>query len=125
MTALISWLSTLTLRLYRNVKTPVVTDTAAAYTEANFGGYAAIPLTAWAAAILDAAGNAESDVATLTFTCSSTSPGTSIIGYYLTDPGGVAIFAEQDPAGAFVMDVVGKTYKVTPSGFLGALTGTF
>ncbi len=55
LTQLLAWLNANTrLRLFQNNHTPVHGDTAAAYTEASFPGYAFIALTAWGAVTLTA-----------------------------------------------------------------------
>ena len=73
----------LVLRLYQNSHVPVDDDTLAAYTEADFPGYAAVTLTGnlWTAQ----AGN-PSSVAyeAVQFVCSADTALQTIYGYYLT-----------------------------------------
>ena len=103
-----------TLRLFVNNITPADTDTAATYTEATGGGYAAITLTNGSFTVT--VGNDPSDATyaqqTFTFTGAlTTNP--DIYGYYVTDADGVLIFAERRAAGTFTPAENGDTYKVT------------
>src|SRR6266436_3665549 len=99
LTQLLAWLNANTrLRLFQNNHTPVHGDTAAAYTEASFPGYAFIALTAWGAVTLTADFHALTTEALETFASTGSSPVNTIYGYYITDLTGALLWAELAPA---------------------------
>ena len=103
------------LRLYATNVTPDAAggDTAATYTQAAGGGYAAIELTG---AGVTVANNNPADKRwaeqTFTFTGALTTNGT-IYGYYIVDCNGVLVTSEK-AASSFTPATNGDTYKVTP-----------
>lgn len=103
----------LSLRLYKNNITPSDTDTAATYTEATFGGYAAITLTGanWnAAASGSIAYNTQQ-----TFTCNAVATD-DIYGYYVTQvTSGTLLYSERDGAAPFAVRNSGDNIKITPT----------
>ena len=104
----------LVLRLFKNNYTPVEADTEAAYTEADFTGYAAITLAGatWATTV-----GAPSDVTypEQTFTSSANQAAQSIYGYYLTQvTSGKLVAAERFSNGPYTMQNNGDALKVTP-----------
>ena len=103
----------LVLRLYKNNITPSDTDAAATYTEAVFGGYAAITLTgaSWGAA---AAGTITYG-SQQTFTCNATATD-DIYGYYVTQTtSGVLLYSERDASAPFAIRNSGDAVKITPT----------
>lgn len=121
--ALISFLSTLVLRLYVNNRgTPLVTDTAANYTEATFTGYAALNLTSWGTAFLNANNQGEVDEILRTFTRTSTGTVQTVYGYYLTDGSGNLVDVQQGLAGGVPITNAGDGYAVVPREVVGSLT---
>jgi hypothetical protein len=107
----------LTLKLFATNVTPSATggDTAASFTEAAGGGYAAITLTNGVGFVESNVGGIE-QVAyaqrTFTFTGALTTNGT-IYGYYVVDADNVLIWAEK-AGSTFTPANNGDTYKVTP-----------
>lgn len=104
----------LTLRLYTNDKTPADGDTAASYTEATGGGYAAKTLTAgdWTISRVGGIDQAAYAQQTFEFTGAlTTNP--DVRGYYVTDADGVLQWAEKFDA-AFTPEESGPPLKVTP-----------
>lgn len=102
----------LSLRLYKSNTTPADSDTAGTYTEADFGGYAAITLSG--ASWNSAASGSIAYSAQQTFTLSSGS--NSIYGYYITQAvSGVILLSERDPSAPFSMANVGDNVKITPT----------
>jgi len=108
----------LTLKLFATNVTPSATgaDTAAAFTEAAGGGYAAITLTNGAGNWTQSAVGGIEQVAyaqqTFTFTGALTTNAT-IYGYYVVDADGELIWAEK-AGSTFTPANNGDTYKVTP-----------
>jgi hypothetical protein len=102
----------LTVKLFQNNITSADTDTAGTYTEATFGGYAAIALTAatWGAA---AAGTITYG-AQLTFSCTG-APSNSIYGYYVINAGGVLLWSERDAGAPYTIGTNGDAVKMTPT----------
>lgn len=103
----------LVLKLYKNNITPSDTDTAATYTEAAFGGYAAITLTgaSW--------GTASSGTITYgaqqTFTCNATATD-DIYGYYVVQAvSGTLLYSERDAAAPLAIRNSGDAIKITPT----------
>lgn len=104
-----------TLKLFTNNVTPADTDTAATYTEATGGGYAAITLTNGSFTVT--VGNDPSDAvyAQQTFTFTGALTGNpAIYGYFVVDADGILQWAEARAAGTFTPANNGDTYKVTP-----------
>jgi hypothetical protein len=101
------------LRLYQNNHVPVHSDTAASYTEANFPGYASIPLTSWGSVYLSADFHAWIDEVLRTFTSTGSSPANTIYGYYVTKGSGDLLFAEI-AAVAVTINAAGQVYQVLP-----------
>jgi len=82
-----------TVRLYTNVHTPGVTDTAGSYTECTLVGYAAVATVPanWAGST--SGGLATYVQTTLTFTFAPYAGGVTIQGYYVTIPGPIGVLA--------------------------------
>ena len=102
-----------TLKLFQNNITPADTDTAVTYTEATFGGYAAISLTgaSWNAA---SAGSITYS-AQQTFTANGVSSN-SIYGYYVVQAvSGILMWSERDASAPFVMANNGDKIQLTPT----------
>jgi hypothetical protein len=102
-----------TLHLYQNNHTPLHGDTAAAYTEATFSGYAGIPLTSWGTPYLSADFHAWIDEVLRTWTCTASSPANTIYGYYVLGAGGRLLWAEL-AATSVAINAAGQTYSVLP-----------
>lgn len=104
----------LTLKLFATNVTPADTDTAATYTEANGGGYAAKTLTngSWTVTT----GNDPSDAVyaeqTFTFTGPLTT-NTTVYGYYVVDADNTLVWAEKF-ATSFTPANNGDQLKLTP-----------
>lgn len=104
-----------TLKLFTNNNiTPVDSDTASTYTEADGGGYAAKTLTAASFTISTSAGIAQAAYAqqTFTFTGALTANAT-IYGYYVVDDDGALIYAEK-ASSSFTPTNNGDQYLITP-----------
>jgi hypothetical protein len=110
----INWLaSNAVLHLYQNNHTPAEADTAAAYTEANFTGYASVSLTSWGAPVLTAPDQISTSAA-VPFTVGTVGTGNQIYGYYVTDLAGNLLWAERDPNAPIAMNTTGAQYTVIP-----------
>lgn len=101
-----------TAKLFKNDHTPGGADVVGDYTEADFNGYAPIPLNDWGPAFTNFAGDAQTDEKLRVWTQTDAAIVNTIYGYYVVDGGGNLIFAERNPAGPVVMDTPGKTYAV-------------
>lgn len=104
--------------LYKNDWTPVVGDTIAAVTPADFGGYSGrIVLNAWdTGGIVFTTPRAIVLHPFVTWTADGTSTN-DIYGYYVTTGGGVLLWAERRvdaPIPAVMGTVAGQTYSVIP-----------
>lgn len=94
------------VHLYKNNHTPAVGDTTAAYTEANYDGYAAVPTVAWA--LTPSAGGTGSIVSPgCTFVDTGAVTPNNIYGYYVTDSLGVLVMAELFVGGPYVFNALG------------------
>src|SRR5262249_6769063 len=84
------YLNTLTIRLFKNNYTPVVTSVLGDFTQATFPGYAADTLNDFGAPYINADSEAQSDTGVHTFTCTGVPSGgsQSIYGWYTEDTGG-------------------------------------
>ena len=103
----------LSLRLYKNDKTPADGDTEANYTVADFAGYASVTLTGGSWVVVEGAPT-EATYAQQTFTRSSTGAAQTIYGYYLVQvTSGKLVWVERF-ASAVVITNAGETIKVTP-----------
>lgn len=103
----------LVLKLYKNNITPSDTDTASTYTEATFGGYAAITLTgaSWNAA----SSGTITYSAQQTFTCNATATD-DIYGYYVVQASsGILVYSERDASAPFAVRSSGDAIKITPT----------
>lgn len=112
--ALLTYLGTLTLRLYKNNYTPVDASVAGDFTEANFDGYAGIALSSWGTPATDGSGNALVQHDTLIFQPTGSGVSNTIYGYYVTEPGGAIVYAELNPAGGQVVGTPADLYPVVP-----------
>jgi hypothetical protein len=106
----------LTLRLYKNVKTPANGDNinASEYIEATFLGYAPIALNAvnWSVT------TAFPTMATYplqTFTSSANQTAELVYGYYITRADGTLYLAELFSDGPYSVSTIAQTVKVTPT----------
>jgi hypothetical protein len=113
----------LTLRLFKNNLTPTDADNvdASGYTQADFVGYAAIPLTAasWGVTTADPA---VLSYAQQTFTSSANQSAQLIYGYYITRSDGSLYAAEKFSDGPYSISAISQTVKVTPNVSLTDLT---
>lgn len=101
------------LKLYKNNITPSDTDTGATYTEATFGGYAAITLTG--ASWNSAASGSISYGSQQTFTCNATATD-DIYGYYVVQTtSGILLWSERDASAPFAVRNSGDAVKITPA----------
>lgn len=103
----------LILKLYKNNITPSDTDTAATYTEAVFGGYAAATLTgaSWNAA----SGGSITYSAQQTFTCNAAATD-DIYGYFVVQAAsGILVWSERDASAPFAIRNSGDAVKITPT----------
>ena len=103
----------LNLRLFKSNTTPSDTDVAATFTEAVFGGYAAITLTG--ASWNSAASGSIAYSAQQTFTCNAVATD-DIYGYYVTQAtSGVLVWSERDASAPFAVRLSGDAVKITPT----------
>jgi len=101
------------VRLYKNNITPADSDTAGTYTEATFGGYAAVTLTgaSWNAY----SGGSITYGSQQTFTCNAVATD-DIYGYYITQTtSGILMWSERDASAPFAIRVSGDAVKITPA----------
>lgn len=105
-------LDTYFLNIYVNNHTPVVTDVTADYTPPAGAWYSPIALTMWGAAFVNGSNQGEIDEIIRTWTVGAGAVVESVYGYYVTDGGGLLVWAELNPAGPQPMSVVGQTYSV-------------
>jgi hypothetical protein len=106
--------SPLYLRLYQNNHTPHVGDggTPAAYTEANFDGYAPVAISSWSGLVIVSHIGAIYPSAII-FTKTVGPNPNNIYGYYVTNLLGTVLYwAELDPSGPIPMIVAGSQYQV-------------
>jgi hypothetical protein len=102
----------LTLKLFTNDVTPLDTDTAATYTEASGGGYAAKTLTNGSWTIAGDPKTASYAEQTFTFT-GALSGGATVYGYYVVDADNKLKWAERLPV-AQTPATSGDEIKPTP-----------
>ncbi|TXH08475.1 MAG: hypothetical protein E6R04_10635 [Spirochaetes bacterium] len=101
------------LKLYKNNITPSDTDTAGTYTEATFGGYAAVTLTG--ASWNSAASGSISYGSQQTITCNASATD-DIYGYYIVQTtSGILLWSERDANAPFAVRNSGDAIKITPS----------
>lgn len=101
------------VRLFQNNHTPVVGDSVGDYTEATFGGYAAITLDTWGS-VSYATGVARILEILRTWTYSGT-PTNNIYGYYVTNSTGSQLrWAQLAAGGPFAINTVGMVVAVQP-----------
>jgi hypothetical protein len=99
--------------LFKNDYTPADTDTIAAVTAADFGGYSGLQnLTGWGASTWSSP-DAVIAHAAKTWTADGTSSNT-IYGYYVVDGAGNLAWAERRTDGGVSVGAAGQTYSVTP-----------
>lgn len=104
----------LTLKLFTSDTTPADTDTAATYTEANGGGYAAKALTMGSWTVSITGGIAQSAYAEQTWTFTGALTGNpTIYGYYVVDADNVLLCSERLGA-SFTPTTNGDILRVTP-----------
>lgn len=106
--------NTLTLKLFVNDYTPLVTSEAIDFVEATFDGYAPQATTLWSLAFINASNQAESTEAVRVFIRATTGVAETVYGYYLVDGAGDLVFAERNPAGGTPIATAGDTYAVLP-----------
>src|SRR5262245_49414171 len=106
----------LTLRLFKNNLTPADGDNvnASGYTEANFTGYAALPLTA-ASWTITTADPSVASYAQQTFTSTADQTAMPIYGYYITRADASLLCAERFSDGPYNILANGQAIKVTPN----------
>lgn len=103
----------LVAKLYKNNITPADTDTAGTYTEATFGGYAAITLTgvSWGTASAESIAYGSQQ----TWTCNAVATD-DIYGYYIIQTtSGILMWAERDASAPFEVRNSGDAIKLTPT----------
>ncbi len=103
----------LTLRLYKSNTTPAETDVAATYTEADFSGYAAAPLTgaSWTGTPGDPTVHSYAEQ---TFTSDANQAAQVIYGYYLTRTTGGELMWVERFGSSFTVSNLNDKVKVTP-----------
>ncbi len=105
-------LDQLTMHLYSNNHTPTPADVIGAYTEAAFGGYAAVALSSpWTPGAI--VGNAIPIVAAAAVFTQSSGPNDTVYGYYLTDAANNLFAAELLSGGPFAFSGAGTSLTVT------------
>lgn len=102
------------LHLYSNNHAPANADVVGDYTECTFPGYAAINLTGWPSASLDASNRASVELALQTFTGGTIITPEDIYGIYVTDAVGNLLYAELNPAGVVSMASNGQSFSYLP-----------
>ena len=104
----------LVLRLFQNNVTPAETDVAANYTEANFDGYAAVPLTPASWVITEGAPSS-ADYAQQSFVAGAGIAALqNIYGGYLTRQTSGRLFAAKDFSAARPVENQNDAVRVTP-----------
>lgn len=83
------------LHLFKNNHTPLYTDTAADYTEADFSGYGAYQALAWGSAFVNGSNEGEIDATALTWTHNGGGTANTVYGVYITDGANALMYAER------------------------------
>ena len=96
------------LRLYKNDIQPSPTTLIAAFTEADFTGYAAITIATWGAAFQNAIGNGQVIAPSQQFNQSGVGVTNNIYGYWYETAAGVLLWSERFAAAPVPMDATGK-----------------
>jgi hypothetical protein len=108
-----------TCHLYQNVIAPTPTTPLASYTEATFDGYAPISITAWGTPHVIANGQyAVAPTTPLVWTPTGSTTSNTVYGYYIKDPAGNVIQAENFAAGQ-LMSGTGTTLQFVPEVAIG------
>jgi len=102
------------LCLYQNNFTPIDTMVIGDLTEADFDGYARIPLTGWSAPALNGDFKAQTDLPAQIFTMTGSTTPNDIYGVFVVDGSGNLLYAELDPSGPVTMDTDGQFYGYVP-----------
>lgn len=118
---LIGTLDTFYLKLYVNNHTPIVTDTAAAFTEPSGSWYTAVLLSSWGAAFVNGSNQGETDEVVHTYTASGTVVSEDVYGYFVTDGSGNLAWAEINVLGPQPMSAPGLSFSVRPRLMVGEL----
>jgi hypothetical protein len=114
-------LSSDTLCLYTGAHTPGLGDGTFSYLphEANFGGYARVPLTTWTSPALNADSIAATTAATATFAATGSGLPITITGVFGLDSLGDIAFAQILPSGPITLTRAGQVVQYTPTLTLG------
>jgi len=107
-----STLDTYTLHLFVNNYTPLVTSVTANFTEPSGSWYSPIALVSWGTAFVNGSNQGEIDEVIRQWTAGGTVVSESVYGYFVTDSGGLLVWAELNPAGPQPMSMAGQTYSV-------------
>ncbi len=100
------------MHLYKNDLTPDLDTVVSDFTEADFGGYAALTITGWSAAIT-VADHAKSIANMCQFTHDGGGSANNIYGYYVVVQGsGELVWAERDPNAPVLIDAAHLLYQV-------------
>ena len=105
---------TLVLKLFKNNYTPLEGDTEAAYTEADFTGYASASLTPASWSVV-AGAPSEVTYPEVSFTSSAAQAAQAIYGYFVIQTtSGKLVAAERFTNGPYTIQNNGDVIKVTP-----------
>jgi hypothetical protein len=100
--------------LFKNDRTPRVGDTIAAYTEADFSGYAGRKdAVGWTAPIMSG-GHAVSQANSLSWRQNGGATSNNIYGVFYVDAAGDLLFAERDPRAPVLVDPDHRGYTFRP-----------
>jgi hypothetical protein len=83
------------IRLFQNNHVPLLTDTAANYTEATFTGYGGFQSLAWGSAFINGSTQGEIDATEVTWTRTAGATSNTIYGVYITDAADALVYAER------------------------------
>lgn len=122
-TTLLAWLNSLTLRLFKSVHTPAVTDHLADLgSECDFGGYAAQASNDWTGPVLSSNNNDKYTLPTHTFTATGAGLPQTVYNWGYTDAAGKLVMAQAAPAGS-TLNNAGDAFSVSGPVALGQLSG--
>lgn len=104
------------VHLYKNNFTPLEGSVLGSFTEADFSGYAPLPIGAFGAAVYAFGRATALGVAPLTWTNTTGAVGNDVYGVFVTNAAGTVLqFAERAPAAPIDMQTAAQVMSYTPS----------
>lgn len=116
LTELVANWGVLTVHLFQNNKVPADGDGVGDYTEATFSGYNAQNASGWSAPTLQPDGvHFQTQATAMIFTHNGGGTSNNVWGYYVTNSGGVLLWAEQFTSPPIFMSVTGDFISLVPT----------